>query len=58
MIVKTNTLDYAIGACLSQTRVEGKCRLVVFYLRGLIALELNYNVYNKELLVIIVAFKH
>ena len=56
--VETNASDYAIGACLSQIDENGKRKLVTFYLRKLIALELNYDVYDKELLAIIVAFKH
>ena len=30
---------------------------VIYYFRKLLPIELNYNVYNKELLIIVVVFK-
>ena len=57
IILETNTSDFAIGAYLRQLDKQGKSKLVAYYLRKLTLAELNYNVYNKELLVIVIAFK-
>ena len=51
-----DTSDSAIGACLSQEHKDSKLRLVVYYLKKITLLKLNYNVYNKELLTIVEAF--
>jgi hypothetical protein len=42
---------------LTQPGDDGKPQLITFYLYKLIQAELNYNIYNKELLAIVVAFK-
>ena len=55
--VKTNALDYALGAVLLQQCLDKKQRLVFYYLRKFSRAELNYNVYNKELIGIVNAFK-
>ena len=55
--VETDSLDYAIGAILSQSDKQGRQQLVVYYSRKLSAVELNYNIYNKELLAIIDAIR-
>jgi hypothetical protein len=36
---------------------NGRPWLIIFYSRKLIQAELNYDIYNKELLAIVVAFK-
>ena len=50
-------LDFVIKAQLSQLYRDRIWHLVVYYSRKLISLKLNYNIYNKELLAIVVAFK-
>ena len=56
-IVETDLLDKAIGAEISHPDNKGRMHLVVFYSRKLTPAELNYDIYNKELLVIVAAFK-
>ena len=56
IIIETNTSDYIIRASILQEQV-GKLRLVAFYLRKMSPAEQNYEIYNKELLAIVVAFK-
>jgi hypothetical protein len=55
--LKTNALDYMIRMRLMQLGDDGKPRPITFYSRKLIQAELNYDIYNKELLAIVVAFK-
>ena len=57
-IVETDTLDKVIGVCLSQADNKGKLRPVAYLLRKFTLAESNYKVYDKELLVIIEAFRH
>jgi hypothetical protein len=55
--LETNALDYAIRMRLTQPGDDGKPRLIIFYSHKLIQAELNYNIYDKELLAIVVVFK-
>jgi hypothetical protein len=55
--LKTNALDYVIRMRLTQPGDDGKLYLIIFYSHKLIQAELNYNIYDKELLAIVVAFK-
>ncbi len=54
--VETDVLDFILGACILQKhdRVQ---YLVAYYSRKITLLELNYDIYDKELLRIVVAFK-
>ena len=56
-MVKIDASDKAIGAELSQPNNKGRIHLVAFYSGKLSPAELNYNIYNKELLEIMSAFK-
>ena len=56
MVVETDTLDFILGVCLLQKYKDGQ-HLVVYYSQKIILLELNYNIYNKELLGIVIALK-
>ena len=47
-----------IAACLSQSQNGEKEKLVTFHLQKLMPAEQNYDIYNKELLAIIDAFKN
>jgi hypothetical protein len=55
--LKTNASDYVIGMRLMQPGDDGKLCLIMFYSHKLIQAELNYDIHNKELLAIVVAFK-
>jgi hypothetical protein len=55
--VKTNALDYALGAVLLQQCLDEKWRPVFYYLRKFSGAELNYDVYDKKLLRIVDAFE-
>ena len=54
--VKIDILDFVLGACLLQ-KYNGVQYLVVYYSWKMTLLELNYDIYNKELLGIIAVFK-
>ncbi|KAM0722089.1 hypothetical protein Q7P37_003015 [Cladosporium fusiforme] len=56
--VETDASDYAIGACLSQPDEKGKLRPVAYLSRKMTSAELNYEIYDKELLAIVEAFRH
>ena len=56
--VETDGSDYVIATILSQISPEdGDNHPIAFYLHGMQLAELNYKIYNKELLVIYEAFK-
>ena len=55
-VVEINVLDFALGVYLVQKYPDGQY-LVVYYSRKMTPLELNYNIYNKELLGIVTALK-
>ena len=58
IIVEMDASDYAIAAILSQiTPSDGDIHPVAFYSRGLALAEMNYEIYDKELLAIFGAFK-
>ena len=55
-MVETDVLDFTLGVYLVQKHPDG-WHLVVYYSRKMTPLELNYNIYNKELLGIVAALK-
>jgi hypothetical protein len=55
--IKTNASDYVIRMRMTQPGPNGKPRPVTFHSRKLIQAELNYDIHDKELLAIVVAFK-
>ena len=55
-VVKTNILDFALGVYLVQKHLN-RWYLVTYYSRKMTLLELNYNIYNKELLGIVAVLK-
>jgi len=57
MRVKIDILDFVLGVCLLQKHIDRVWHLVIYYSRKLTLPELNYNIYNKELLGIVAAFK-
>ncbi|KAG5730926.1 hypothetical protein E4T56_gene7066 [Termitomyces sp. T112] len=57
IVLKCDTSNYAITEIFSQSDSGGKdlCP-ITFYTHSIIPVELNYNIYNKELLTIVKAF--
>ena len=55
--VETDILDFILGVYLLQKYIDRVQYLVAYYSRKLTLLELNYDIYNKELLKIVVVFK-
>ncbi|QRW25688.1 Retrotransposable element Tf2 protein [Rhizoctonia solani] len=55
--VECNASDYATGAILSQRNPEGKLAPVAYLSKSLSPAEKNYNIFDKELLAVIRAFK-
>jgi hypothetical protein len=56
IILKTDAFDYAIGACIMQPGKERKLYPFAFYFRKILLAEVNYDIYDKELLAIVTAF--
>ncbi|QRW22541.1 Retrotransposable element Tf2 protein [Rhizoctonia solani] len=54
---KCDASDYATGAILSQRNSEGKLAPVAYLSKSLSPAEKNYNIFDKELLAVIRAFK-
>ena len=54
LIMETDALDYALAAILS---IVNEVHLVTFHSHTFTVVELNYDIYNKELLAIFEAFK-
>ena len=55
--VKIDLLDFILGAYMVQKYEDKIWHLVVYYSRKLILPELNYDIYDKELLAIVTALK-
>jgi len=57
LVVETDASDYALAAILSIMTKDNEIHPVAFHSRTFSALELNYDVHDKELLAIFEAFK-
>jgi len=55
--IKTDTLNYILVIILFIINKENKVYLVIFYFYTFIVIKLNYNIYNKKLLIIFKVFK-
>ena len=55
--IKTDTSDYAISMSMTQSGLDEKLRPVAFHSQKLVQAKLNYDIHNKELLAIVIAFK-
>jgi len=51
-------LGYAVGAVLLQRKEDGKKHPIGYYLATLNEVQQNYDIYNLELLAIIMALKN
>ena len=56
-ILETNVLDYTVDACLTQKGDDNKIRTVAFYSYKMMRPELNYDIYDKELLAVVEALR-
>ena len=56
MVIEIDVLDFILGVYLLQ-KYWNIQYLVVYYSRKITPLELNYNIYNKKLLGIVIALK-
>ena len=56
-MVETDASNITLGGVISQPDKLGRLYLVVFHSRKFSPAELNYNIYNKELLAIVDCFK-
>ena len=56
-IIETDASDFALGAILSQYQEDNLLHPVAFYSRKFTSHEINYDIYDKELLAIITAFE-
>ncbi|KAG5718803.1 hypothetical protein E4T56_gene2697 [Termitomyces sp. T112] len=57
IVLECDASDYAIARILSQSNSGGKdLHPIAFYTRSMIPAELNYDIYDKELLAIVEAF--
>ena len=56
IVLEINISNYVIKMYLSQRDDEERLRLIVFYLRKITLIKLNYEIHNKKLLVIITTF--
>ena len=56
-IVETDASDFALGCVLSQIQEDNSTRPVAFHSRKFKPAELNYDVHDKEMLAIVVAFR-
>ena len=57
MIIEIDISDYTVSMRMTQPGIDGKPRLIIFHSRKLVQAELNYDIHNKELLAIVIAFK-
>jgi hypothetical protein len=57
LVIKTDALDYALAAILSQVEPNGEIHLVTYLSQTFLDTELNYNTHDKELMAIYEAFK-
>ena len=55
--METNAVDFALGAVLSQLGDGEKLHRVAFYSQKFNVAEINYEIHDKELLVIVDSFQ-
>jgi len=55
-MLKTNALDSVIASIFSQKQLDREWHPITYYLKSIIDAELNYHIYNKEMLAIISSF--
>ena len=55
-MLETDALDGVIAGIYSQKQLDGEWYPVAYYLKTMVDAELNYLIYNKEMLAIILNF--
>jgi hypothetical protein len=55
--LETDASDFALGAVLSQPNKDGRLHPVAFHSQKFIAIEINYEIHDKELLAIVDSFQ-
>ena len=58
LVVETDTSDYTLAVIISMQNSEGELHPISFHSHTFTGAKLNYNVHDKELMVIFEAFKH
>ena len=58
LYLKTDSSDYVNSDVLSQKNDNNILYSVTFYSKNLLSAECNYEIYDKELLIIIQCFEH
>ena len=56
--IETNASNSIIASVLLQQQLDREWHLVAYYSKTIIKAELNYLIYNKEMLVIVLSFQH
>ena len=56
-VLETDASDYALGAVLSQSGRDGLLHPIAYHSRKFTAAEINYEIYDKELLAIVDSFE-
>lgn len=56
-IIETDASDFSYGAVISQKDSTGEIRPVAFFSKKMTPAEMNYPIYDKELLAIVACFK-
>jgi hypothetical protein len=57
IVLECDASDYAIAGIISQYSNNDELRPIAFYGRTMIPAKLNYDIYDKELLVIVECFR-
>jgi hypothetical protein len=55
-MMEIDASDGVVASVLSQKQLDGEWHLVAYYSKTMIDVELNYLIYNKELLAIVSSF--
>ena len=56
-VIETDASDYVLGAVMSQECEDGRLHPVTFHSRKFKPAEINYDIYDKEMLAIVAALK-
>jgi hypothetical protein len=57
-MLETNALDGVIAGVYSQKQLDREWHPVAYYLKTIVDAKLNYLIYNKEMLAIILSFQY
>jgi hypothetical protein len=56
LMLETDALDSVIASIYSQKQLNGEWHPITYYLKTIVDAELNYLIYDKEMLAIILSF--